>query len=116
MGNEGLPRYGPVAVQWPSPKEPSAPEPSAVLVRGSWDGWARDLAMEPAPGGGFRLLMVLPPGRYELKFIVDGTWTTSSDMERTECANKNNIVYANDMALAPFVPPALKDTAEDVVC
>lgn len=110
--NDGLPRLGPAALHWP-PSEGGAPEPSTVYVRGSWDGWARDLALEPAPGGGFRLMLVLPPGRYEFKYIVDGNWTTSDDMERTDCANKNNIVFANDMALAPFVAPALKDAAEE---
>lgn len=26
--------------------------------------------------------------RYEFKFIVDGTWTTSDDMEQTKCTNR----------------------------
>jgi len=101
--NDGLPRLGPVALRWP-PAD-GGNEPSSVHVRGSWDGWARDLAMEPSPGGGWRLLMVLPPGRYELKFIVDGNWTTSDELDRTQCVNKNNFVCASDMALAPTISP-----------
>mmetsp|Transcript_46847 Transcript_46847/g.123755 ORF Transcript_46847/g.123755 Transcript_46847/m.123755 type:complete len:404 (-) Transcript_46847:395-1606(-) len=101
--NTGLSRLGPVALCWPAAE--GCKEPSSVNVRGSWDGWARDLAMEPAPGGGWRLLLVLPPGNYQFKFIVDGTWTTSDDFDRTQCENKNNIVYASDMALAPTVSP-----------
>mmetsp|Transcript_46848 Transcript_46848/g.123761 ORF Transcript_46848/g.123761 Transcript_46848/m.123761 type:complete len:436 (-) Transcript_46848:395-1702(-) len=103
MENEGLARLGPVALCWP--RAEGGKEPSSVSVRGSWDGWARDLAMEPAPGGGWRLLLVLPPGSYELKFIVDGNWTTSDDLDRTQCVNKNNIVFASDMALAPTISP-----------
>lgn len=97
--NAGVPRLGPVALQWPAAT--NCADPEEVSVRGSWDNWGRDFAMEPAPTGGFRLLFVLPPGKYEFKFIVDGKWTISDELETTECANKNNIVYASDMALAP---------------
>lgn len=104
--NTGIPRFGPVALQWPPPANGEA-EPKQVLARGSWDGWARDLALQPSPGGGWRLLMVLPPGEYEFKFIVDGVWTTSDEMDLTACDNRNNVVVASDMALAPTIPLAL---------
>mmetsp|Transcript_93250 Transcript_93250/g.237227 ORF Transcript_93250/g.237227 Transcript_93250/m.237227 type:complete len:415 (-) Transcript_93250:31-1275(-) len=110
--NGGIPRFGPVALNWPSACSGS-PEPKQVAVRGSWDAWARDLYLEPGPGGSWRLLMVLPPGEYEFKFIVDGVWTTSDELERTKCSNRNNIVEANDMALAPTVPLALTAPGPD---
>ena len=32
--------------------------------------------------------MHLPSPRYEFKFIVDGTWTTSDEIEQTKCNNR----------------------------
>lgn len=29
--------------------------------------------------------------RYEFKFIVDGTWTTSDEIEQTKCANRPTV-------------------------
>lgn len=99
--NSHIPRMGPVALHWPG-------EAAEVLCQGSWDDWAAPLTMEPAPGGGFRLLMVLPPGEYELKFIVDGEWCTNDSMEYTACDNKNNVVCASNAALAPLIGIGMK--------
>lgn len=100
--NANIPRMGPVALAWP------ACGAEKVHVQGSWDDWASPLAMDPAPGGGWRLCMVLPPGEYECKFIVDGRWTISDDLERTTCANGNNIFQVNAVALAPAICKASK--------
>lgn len=92
--NAGVLRAGPVPVTWTRPAR-------EVHICGSWDGWQRPLALEPAPGGIFRLMMVLPPGTYQLKFIVDGVWTTSDELDRTACANRNNVVQAGELLLIP---------------
>ncbi|CAE7602513.1 selU [Symbiodinium natans] len=93
--NAGIPRAGPLPLQW------NTSCARDVRVRGSWDGWKRDYALEPCPGIGFRIMLLLPAGEYEFKFIVDGNWTTSEDMETTKCANRNNVAQVNEMVLVP---------------
>ncbi|TVU45655.1 hypothetical protein EJB05_05147, partial [Eragrostis curvula] len=47
---------------------------SEVLVIGSFDGWTSQRKMERSERGIFSLNLRLYPGRYEIKFIVDGVW------------------------------------------
>ncbi|KAE8023336.1 hypothetical protein FH972_009044 [Carpinus fangiana] len=47
---------------------------SEVLLTGSFDGWATQRKMEESSTGVFSLCLKLYPGRYEIKFIVDGEW------------------------------------------
>ncbi|XP_042425820.1 protein PTST homolog 2, chloroplastic-like [Zingiber officinale] len=47
---------------------------SEVLLVGSFDGWANQRRMERSNSGIFSLQLKLYPGRYEIKFIVDGVW------------------------------------------
>ncbi|KAL0003998.1 hypothetical protein SO802_011559 [Lithocarpus litseifolius] len=54
-------------IVWPN----SAAE---VLLVGSFDGWATQRKMEKSSTGIFSLNLKLYPGRYEIKFIVDGQW------------------------------------------
>ncbi|KAJ4973903.1 hypothetical protein NE237_007077 [Protea cynaroides] len=54
-------------VIWPSPA-------SEVLIAGSFDGWASQRKMKRSSGGIFSACLKLYPGRYEIKFIVDGVW------------------------------------------
>ncbi|XP_048135902.1 protein PTST homolog 2, chloroplastic isoform X2 [Rhodamnia argentea] len=45
-----------------------------VLLAGSFDGWATQRQMEKSSTGVFSVCLQLYPGRYEIKFIVDGVW------------------------------------------
>ncbi|XP_031125760.1 protein PTST homolog 2, chloroplastic-like isoform X1 [Ipomoea triloba] len=54
-------------IVWPNPA-------SEVLLTGSFDGWATQRKMEKLSTGVFSLRLKLYPGRYEIKFIVDGEW------------------------------------------
>ncbi|XP_008807858.2 protein FLOURY ENDOSPERM 6, chloroplastic isoform X2 [Phoenix dactylifera] len=54
-------------IVWPN----SAKE---VLLAGSFDGWTSQRRMEQSSSGFFSLHLKLYPGRYEIKFIVDGVW------------------------------------------
>lgn len=54
-------------IVWPN----SAKE---VLLAGSFDGWTNQRRMEQSSSGFFSLHLKLYPGRYEIKFIVDGVW------------------------------------------
>ncbi|XP_039139532.1 protein PTST homolog 2, chloroplastic isoform X1 [Dioscorea cayenensis subsp. rotundata] len=47
---------------------------SEVFLAGSFDGWAGKRKMEKSTAGMFYLYLKLYPGRYEIKFIVDGAW------------------------------------------
>ena len=49
---------------------------SEVCVAGSFNGWdpAATPLMDKDGAGRFRRTMLLPPGHYEYKFVVNGTW------------------------------------------
>ncbi|GMJ13142.1 PROTEIN TARGETING TO STARCH 2 [Hibiscus trionum] len=47
---------------------------SEVLLAGSFDGWATKRKMEKSSTGVFSVQLKLYPGKYEIKFIVDGEW------------------------------------------
>ncbi|KAL8137700.1 hypothetical protein V2J09_003701 [Rumex salicifolius] len=61
---------------------------SKVLLTGSFDGWATQRKMEKLSNGTFCAWLRLYPGRYEIKFIVDGTWKV--DPLRPIVANNGN--------------------------
>lgn len=54
-------------ISWPT-------SASEVLLVGSFDGWTSQRRMERSSSGVFSLCLKLYPGRYEIKFIVDGIW------------------------------------------
>ncbi|KAF7809183.1 protein PTST-like protein 2, chloroplastic-like [Senna tora] len=47
---------------------------SEVLLAGSFDGWSTQRKMEKSSAGVFSVHLQLYPGKYEIKFIVDGEW------------------------------------------
>lgn len=49
---------------------------SEVLLVGSFDGWSSQRKMEKSSTGIFSVCLKLYPGKYEIKFIVDGIWKT----------------------------------------
>ncbi|PSR85041.1 Protein PTST like [Actinidia chinensis var. chinensis] len=49
---------------------------SEVLLAGSYDGWTTQRKMEKSSMGIFSVCLKLYPGRYEIKFVVDGVWRT----------------------------------------
>ncbi|KAJ3687086.1 hypothetical protein LUZ61_016250 [Rhynchospora tenuis] len=57
-----------ISVVWPNPA-------SEVLLVGSFDGWTSKRRMEKSREGNFSVNLMLYPGKYEIKFIVDGVWT-----------------------------------------
>lgn len=95
--NAGLARVGVVPLAWRKTRA------RKVEVAGSWDGWCRRLALEPlSDGSGFGLLLGLPAGQYECKFIVDGVWTTSDEMKLVDgCQFGNNVFQTGDSVVLP---------------
>ncbi|KAA8532950.1 hypothetical protein F0562_032933 [Nyssa sinensis] len=49
---------------------------SEVLLAGSFDGWTTQRKMKKSSTGLFSVSLKLYPGKYEIKFIVDGIWKT----------------------------------------
>ncbi|CAL0318285.1 unnamed protein product [Lupinus luteus] len=47
---------------------------SEVLLVGSFDGWSTQRKMDKSSTGIFSVCLQLYPGKYEIKFIVDGEW------------------------------------------
>ncbi|XP_015967043.1 protein PTST homolog 2, chloroplastic [Arachis duranensis] len=56
-----------ICVVWHNPA-------SQVYLVGSFDGWSTQRKMEKSNTGMFSLNLQLYPGKYEIKFIVDGEW------------------------------------------
>ncbi|XP_054808221.1 protein PTST homolog 2, chloroplastic isoform X2 [Prosopis cineraria] len=56
-----------ICVVWPN-------SASEVLLAGSFDGWSSKRKMEKSNAGVFSVYLQLYPGKYEIKFIVDGEW------------------------------------------
>lgn len=54
-----------------------------MQVMGSFDGWSHGEHMSPEYTGGFTkfyTVLKLRPGRYEIKFLVDGEWQLSPEL------------------------------------
>lgn len=54
----------------------AAPKGCCVSVAGTFNGWSDDehVLKHSARSGFFQDTLTLSPGRYEYKFVVDGTW------------------------------------------
>ncbi|MBI4279278.1 MAG: isoamylase early set domain-containing protein [Armatimonadetes bacterium] len=51
------------------------PQAPRVSVAGDFNGWdVTAMPMMRAPDGSWRATIDLPPGEYQYKFYVDGTW------------------------------------------
>lgn len=49
-------------------------EGCSVYVAGSFNGWNPKKNKMRFKNGRYSVALMLPPGKYEYKFIVDGTW------------------------------------------
>ncbi len=53
----------------------NAPAAQSVLLAGDFTGWQEaPLALKKQKGGIWKKTIVLPPGRYEYRLLVDGEW------------------------------------------
>ncbi|KAG0586424.1 hypothetical protein KC19_2G089800 [Ceratodon purpureus] len=70
-----------------------------VQVMGSFDGWTRGEQMSPESTGTFTKFTTnikLRPGRYEIKFLVDGEWHLSPDLPTVgEGLTQNNLLVVD---------------------
>ncbi|KAJ8761748.1 hypothetical protein K2173_004558 [Erythroxylum novogranatense] len=68
----------------------------SVQVMGSFDGWSQGEQLSPEYDGSFTRFttsLMLRPGRYEIKFLVDGEWLLSPEYPTIgEGLTKNNLL------------------------
>jgi hypothetical protein len=68
----------------------------SVQVMGSFDGWSHGEELSPEYSGvyaKFSTTLKLRPGRYEIKFLVDGEWQLSPEFPTTgEGLTQNNVL------------------------
>lgn len=68
----------------------------SVEVMGSFDGWSQGEHLSPEYTGSFSRFsttLILRPGRYEIKFLVDGEWKLSPEFPTVgEGLMKNNLL------------------------
>lgn len=80
-----------VWVVWPN-------SASEVFLSGSFDGWTNQWKMEKKKPRSreFSLCLKLYPGRYEIKFIVDGVWTVDKLLPIVSSNGfQNNLLVVN---------------------
>ena len=76
------------------------PQAHEVAVVGDFNTWDRALHPMKSDGNGlWQKVMLLPPGQYEYKFIVDGQWRIDTN-NPNRCPNcfgtVNNILQVQD--------------------
>ncbi|MFZ2040954.1 MAG: glycogen-binding domain-containing protein [Desulfobacterales bacterium] len=55
----------------------TAPDAEQVAVAGTFNGWDEKAGRMKGSGPGvWQKIVMLPPGDYEYKFVVDGEWLT----------------------------------------
>ncbi|OVA13785.1 5-AMP-activated protein kinase [Macleaya cordata] len=79
-----------------------------VSVEGSWDNWTSRKALQRS-GKDHSILLVLPSGIYQYKFIVDGEWRYIPDLPciADEMGRIHNLLDVHD-----YVPENLESVAE----
>ena len=74
-----MPKRPPAVVKGPRTRRCKfildAPHATAVAVAGSFNDWADDARrLKRGTDGVWETTLLLPPGRYEYRFVVDGEW------------------------------------------
>lgn len=68
----------------------------SVQVMGTFDGWSQGEHLSPEYNGSFTKFsttLMLRPGRYEIKFLIDGEWQLSPEFPTVgEGLTKNNLL------------------------
>ena len=71
-----------------------------VEVEGSYDNWSTRTPLHRSGTRDFAVVKLLPPGVYQYKFIVDGTWRYAPDLPAAydEMGNVNNVAEVQEFA------------------
>jgi 1,4-alpha-glucan branching enzyme len=76
-----------------------APKAKEVILMGDFNKWnAKNHPMKRIKGGVWEKIVMLPPGRHEYKFLVDGQWWTDPKNEQMcyNCFGTQNSVIVID--------------------
>lgn len=74
------------------------PDAQSVAVAGTFNNWdVKGIPMRKDALGGWRATVMVPPGRHEYRFVVDGQWV--SDPNAKECV-KNTFGTTNSVLRA----------------
>lgn len=72
-----------------------APEAQSVFLAGTFNNWnSTATPMQPAEAGAWQAVIVLSPGRYEYKYIVDGIWYCEPEAADEDYAGEDTITNA----------------------
>jgi len=76
-----------------------APNAKAVMVAGDFNRWnVKTHPMKKDNGGVWKKALMVSPGRYEYKFLVDGRWRNDPKNDKT-CPNcfgtQNNVLIVS---------------------
>jgi len=75
--------------------------PMTVEVAGSWSKFKQRNSMTRNANGDFEIIMELPRGQHEIKFVINGEiWRCHPDLEakRDSQGNQNNIIHVDNIA------------------
>ena len=75
--------------------------PKSVEVAGSWSKFKQRNAMTRNAAGDFEIIMELPKGQHEIKFVLDsGRWVCHPDLEsrKDSQGNQNNVILVDNVA------------------
>lgn len=76
--------------------------PRQVEICGSWSQFKARHPLSRMTNGDWEVIMELPKGTHQLKFVVDQIWKVSPDMEiRTDPAGNQNNIIAVDSVVRP---------------
>lgn len=81
---------------------------NSVLLEGSWDNWSSRKTLHRS-GKDYSIMMVLPSGIYQYRFIVDGQWRYVHELPSVanDMGHFNNIIDVNE-----YVPEDLQSVSE----
>lgn len=90
-----------------------------VYIEGSWDNWQNRVRLQKAGKSDFTILKLLPPGVYQFRFLVDGTFRYSPDLPCTQDERgliKNILdlqenIPENTESISGFEPPRSPDSS-----
>lgn len=75
--------------------------PKTVEVAGSWSKFKQRNSMTKNAAGDFEIIMELPRGQHEIKFVINGEiWRCHPELEarRDSQGNQNNIIHVDNVA------------------
>lgn len=71
------------AVRRSVPLRVKNPDAGEIRISGDFTGWSPDgIALKKAAGGEWKATLLLEPGRYQYRLIVDGAWADHPEAAR----------------------------------